>query len=56
MTTPKKNKDNLVQSRLNEDDFREAVEKAIIYEKGDMSKLIRKALKAYKPFKKVEKS
>lgn len=54
MKTPKQPKTNLIQARVSAAEFSEAVEKAILYEKGDLSKLTRKALKAYKPFKKVE--
>jgi hypothetical protein len=56
MTKPKATKylrGIIVQTRLDNDEMQDAITKAAMYSRGNVSELIRMAVKAYRPIKKV---
>ncbi len=60
MSTEKKKqnpytKRNLIQARVDTDEFREILTKARVYHAGDVSKFVREAALNYKPIKRGAK-
>lgn len=48
-------KRGLVQARLNNDDYREVLNKAQVYTKGNVSEFVRQAVVGWRPLKRVGK-
>lgn len=48
-------KRNIIQARVDTEEFREILTKATMYTKGDVSKFVRMAVMNYRPTKKVTK-
>ncbi len=46
---------NVVQTRVDSEEFREILTKAKVYTNGDVSKFVRLAVMEYKPLKRVAK-